>query len=40
MLWKCGTYFIKDGKQYKLQTKDLIKQAKLSNIDFKSNPKL
>mgnify|MGYP002703106503 CR=1 FL=1 len=30
---QCGTYFIKDGKQYKLQTKDLIKQAKLANID-------
>ena len=34
---QCGTYFIKDEKYYKLQTKDLIKQAKLSNIDFKSN---
>ena len=34
---QCGTYFIKDEKNYKLQTKDLIKQAKLSNIDFKSN---
>lgn len=34
---QCGTYFIKDGKQYKLQTKDLCKQAKLANIDFKSN---
>ena len=33
---QCGTYFIKDGKQYKLQTKDLIKQAKLANIDYKS----
>jgi Bacteriophage protein gp37 len=32
---QCGTYFIKDGKQYKLQTKDLIKQAKLANIDYK-----
>lgn len=37
MLWQCGTYFLKDGKQYKLQTKDLIKQAKSANIDFKSN---
>ena len=27
----------KDGKQYKLQTKDLCKQAKLANINFKSN---
>lgn len=34
---QCGTYFIKNGKQYKLQTKDLCKQAKLFNIDFKSN---
>lgn len=34
---QCGTYFIKDEKHYKLQTKDLIKQAKLANIDFKSN---
>ena len=32
---QCGTHFIKDGKQYKLQTKDLCKQAKLANIDFK-----
>lgn len=31
---QCGTYFVKDGKQYKLQTKDLIRQAKLANIDF------
>lgn len=30
---QCGTHFIKDGKQYKLQTKDLCKQAKLANID-------
>ena len=34
---QCGTHFIKDGKIYKLQTKDLIKQAKLANIDFKAN---
>ncbi len=33
---QCGTHFIKDGKWYKLQTKDLIKQAKLANIDYKS----
>lgn len=32
---QCGTYFIKDGKQYRLQTKDLCKQAKLANIDYK-----
>lgn len=34
---QCGTYTKKDGKQYKLQTKDLCKQAKLANINFKSN---
>ncbi|MCI8461099.1 MAG: DUF5131 family protein, partial [Bacilli bacterium] len=33
---QCGTYFIKDGKKYKLKTKDLIKQAKLANIDYKA----
>ena len=26
---QCGTYFVKDGKIYHLQTKDLAKQAKL-----------
>lgn len=25
------------GKQYKVQTKDLCKQAKLANIDYRSN---
>lgn len=34
---QCGTYTIKDGKQYTIQTKDLCKQAKLANIDYKSN---
>lgn len=34
---QCGTHFIKDGKQYKLQTKDLCKQARLANINYKSN---
>ena len=34
---QCGTYTIKDGKQYKIQTKDLTKQAKLANINFKVN---
>ena len=34
---QCGTHFIKDGKLYKLQTKDLCKQAKLANINYKSN---
>ena len=32
---QCGTYTIKDKKKYKIQTKDLIKQAKLANINFK-----
>ena len=32
---QCGTYTIKDGRQYKLHTKDLCKQAKLANIDYK-----
>lgn len=32
---QCGTYFIKDGRQYKLQTKDLCKQARLANINYK-----
>ncbi len=36
---QCGTYTIKDGKQYKIQTKDLCKQAKLANIDYKINCK-
>lgn len=31
---QCGTHFIKDGKRYKLQTKDLCKQAKLADIDY------
>ena len=32
---QCGTHFIKDGKRYKLKTKDLCKQARLANIDYK-----
>lgn len=31
---QCGTYFIKDGKQYKLQTKDLCSQAKKAGINY------
>lgn len=31
---QCGTHFIKDGKQYKLQTKDLCSQARKANIDY------
>lgn len=34
---QCGTHFIKDGKQYKLQTRDLCSQAKKAGIDFKSD---
>ena len=33
---QCGTHFIKDGKRYKLQTKDLCKQARLADIYYKS----
>lgn len=33
---QCGTHFIKDGKEYTLQTKDLCKQAKLANINYKA----
>lgn len=33
---QCGTHFIKDGKAYKLQTRDLCSQAKKAGIDFKS----
>ena len=29
-----GTHFIKDGKEYTLQVKDLCRQARLANIDF------
>lgn len=32
---QCGTHFIKDGKQYKLQTKDLCSQARKAGINFK-----
>lgn len=37
---QCGTNFVKDGKQYKLQTKELIKQAKLANIDYKKSSEI
>jgi len=33
---QCGTHFIKDGKQYRIQTKDLCRQARLANIDYKT----
>jgi hypothetical protein len=31
---QCGTYFIKDGKQYVLTVKDLCSQAKKANINL------
>ena len=31
---QCGTHFIKDGKMYKLQTKDLCSQARKANINY------
>ena len=34
---QCGTYTIKDGITYKLQTKDLTRQAKLANINYEKN---
>lgn len=33
---QCGTHFIKDGKEYKLQTKDLCSQARKAGIDYKA----
>lgn len=33
---QCGTHFIKDGKRYKLATKDLCSQAKKAGINFKA----
>ena len=35
---QCGTHFIKDGRQYKLQTKDLCRQARLAGINYKCDP--
>ena len=34
---QCGTYFIKNGKEYELQTKDLCSQARKAGIDYKAN---
>lgn len=34
---QCGTHFIKDGREYKLQTKDLCSQARKAGIDFKAH---
>lgn len=33
---QCGTNFIKDGKLYKLKTKDLCSQARQANINYKA----
>ncbi|MCC8027304.1 MAG: phage Gp37/Gp68 family protein [Clostridium sp.] len=33
---QCGTHFIKDGKKYRLQTRDLSRQARLADIDYKA----
>lgn len=35
---QCGTNFVKDGKLYRLQTKDLCRQAKAADIDYKTTP--
>ena len=34
---QCGTHFIKDSKEYKLQTKDLCSQARKAGINFKAH---
>ncbi len=34
---QCGTHFIKDGKQYRIETKVLCSQAKKAGIDFVSD---
>ena len=31
---QCGTHFIKDNTEYRLQTKDLCAQARKANIDY------
>ena len=33
-LRQCGTHFLKDGKEYNLQVKDLCRQARLAGIDY------
>ena len=35
---QCGTHFIKDGRQYKLQTRDLCRQARLAGINYQCEP--
>jgi protein gp37 len=34
---QCGTYFIKDGKEYKLNVRQLCSQARKAGIDYKVN---
>ena len=34
---QCGTHFVKDGKEYVLQVRDLCAQARKANIDFHPN---
>ncbi len=36
---QCGTHFIKDGRQYKLQTRDLCRQARLAGINYNCEPR-
>ena len=33
---QCGTHFIKDGREYTLQKKDLCSQARKANINYKA----
>ena len=33
---QCGTHFIKDGKAYTLNTRDLCSQARKANINYRS----
>lgn len=35
---QCGTYFIKDGRNYTLKVRDLCSQARKANIDYRSYP--
>ena len=36
---QCGTHFIKDGRQYKLQPRDLCRQARLAGINYYCEPR-
>lgn len=36
---QCGTHFIKEGKKYLIQTRNLCKQARLANINYHSQNK-